>query len=115
MKKFLLKYIYPIPIYTYFIVAICAILWHIASDIYSIDSYQVHTNINDVPNRDYAFVLGTGKFLKNGNLNKYYSGRIDACTELYHTKKIKKIIVSGDNSRKNYNEPQMMKIGRAHV
>ena len=109
MKNFLLKYIYPIPIYYYIIIPISAVLWHIAVDIYSINSYVVNTSITDTPEREYALVLGSSKILPNGGLNLYYAGRIDTCAKLYKANKIKKIILSGDNSREDYNEPQMMK------
>lgn len=84
------------------IVGICFILLEI-------NLHKVYTNVADVPQREYALVLGTGKFLPNGNLNNYYKYRIKSSAELYHAKKVKKLIVSGDNSRKDYNEPQMMK------
>jgi SanA protein len=53
--------------------------------------------------------LETSKFLKNGQINLYYQNRILAAIELYKAGKIKYIIVSGDNSVANYNEPLDMK------
>ena len=54
-------------------------------------------------------MLGTGKFLNNGYENPYYTYRIRAANELLKSGKIKYLIISGDNSQKNYNEPEMMK------
>ncbi|MEG1379766.1 MAG: ElyC/SanA/YdcF family protein [Bacteroidales bacterium] len=53
-------------------------------------------------------LLGTAKYLKSGAVNPYYQYRIDATIELFNTNKIKHIVISGDNSRKDYNEPQDM-------
>ena len=92
-----------------FVITILVVLILIISTILKINAYEVHTDIINVPQREYALVLGTGKFLPNGNLNYYYKYRIKSSAELYHAKKVKKLIVSGDNSRKDYNEPQMMK------
>jgi SanA protein len=62
-----------------------------------------------IPTRKVGVVLGTRKILSNGYLNTYFTYRIDATVSLYKSGKIKYIIVSGDNSRKDYNEPEDMK------
>jgi SanA protein len=41
--------------------------------------------------------------------NQYFYNRIKAAVELYESGKIDRIIISGDNSTKYYNEPQDMK------
>ncbi|MGL5683726.1 MAG: SanA/YdcF family protein [Marinifilaceae bacterium] len=56
-----------------------------------------------------VLLLGTAKHLKSGAVNPYYQYRIDATIELFNTNKIKHIVISGDNSRKDYNEPQDMR------
>lgn len=56
-----------------------------------------------------ALLLGTSKLLDSGNINPYFKNRIDATVELYESGKISHIVISGDNSRKEYNEPQDMK------
>lgn len=40
--------------------------------------------------------------------NTYFDNRIRAATDLYKSGKIQYIIVSGDNSTKDYNEPEDM-------
>jgi len=65
-------------------------------------------NVNLVPETKVALLLGTGKYLKNGYENLYYVNRIKACVELWESGKIKFIIISGDNRRLDYNEPEMM-------
>ncbi|WP_313216682.1 ElyC/SanA/YdcF family protein [Soonwooa sp.] len=67
-------------------------------------------NINDIPKEKVGLVLGTGKTLANGQPNLYFNYRIDAAAELYKAGKVQYFIVSGDNSKKNYNEPEDMKL-----
>jgi len=56
-----------------------------------------------------AILLGTAKYLRGGNRNLYYKYRIEAAIKLYTSGKCRKIIVSGDNGTKYYNEPKAMK------
>ncbi len=56
-----------------------------------------------------ALLLGTSKLLSNGKKNAFFFNRIEATVSLYKARKIKYIIVSGDNSSKSYNEPLDMK------
>lgn len=56
-----------------------------------------------------GLLLGTSKYLKNGNINLYFENRILATVELFKNEKIKYVVVSGDNSRVNYDEPSDMK------
>jgi len=70
---------------------------------------QIYSNLEELPDNRVGVVPGTAKKLKNGRLNYYFVYRMEAAAELYHQGKIFKILVSGDNSRKTYNEPQDMK------
>lgn len=45
----------------------------------------------------------------NGKQNYYFTHRINACVRLYKAKKISKILVSGYNHTKEYDEPESMK------
>ena len=56
-----------------------------------------------------GLLLGTGKFNRNGYINAYYKYRIDAAIKLYKAGKIEFFLISGDNSRKDYDEPSLMK------
>ncbi|PBQ33315.1 protein SanA [Sphingobacteriaceae bacterium] len=67
------------------------------------------TDVEKVPYHKVGLLLGTSKFLGNGVENPYFNYRINAAVELYKAKKISYILVSGDNSRKEYDEPNMMK------
>lgn len=70
----------------------------------------VSYSIADVPQTKTALLLGTGKNLNNGMPNTYFYNRIKATVDLYKSGKIQYIIVSGDNSRKDYNEPEDMQM-----
>lgn len=71
---------------------------------------HISYNISEVPNMKTALLLGTGKTPSNGKPNAYFYNRIQAAADLYKSGKVKYIIVSGDNSQKNYNEPEDMQM-----
>ena len=70
---------------------------------------NVTSDLGNLPNEKVGLLLGTSKTLDSGNPNPYFTYRIEAAAKLYHSGRIQNIIASGDNSRKNYNEPEDMK------
>lgn len=70
---------------------------------------RVSDQISDVPHRYAALVLGTSPKGRFGGPNLFFLARINAAVELYQAGKIDKILVSGDNHRKGYNEPEAMR------
>ncbi len=70
---------------------------------------KMYNTTVDLPHNKTGLLLGTTKYLSNGRLNLYYKYRIDAAVELFKTGKIDYILISGDNSRKEYNEPETMR------
>jgi len=70
---------------------------------------QVYSSVDSLPANKVGLLLGTSKYLKEGGINPYYRYRIEATAELIKQGKIKYVIVSGDNSEINYNEPKQMK------
>lgn len=70
---------------------------------------KLYSEVSSVPKNKVGVVLGTSKYLVNGNINRYYQYRIDAAAELYHSGKVEFILVSGDNRHHSYNEPQTFK------
>jgi SanA protein len=64
----------------------------------------VFSNVEDVPAREYGLLPGTSRLVHGKYLNAYFFNRIHAAVELYRAGKIRKIIVSGDNGRTDYNE-----------
>ena len=65
-------------------------------------------DVNKIPHRNVGLLLGTSKYTIFGRDNEYYQRRIEATYELYSKGKIDTILISGDNSKKNYNEPETM-------
>ncbi|PZT69535.1 hypothetical protein DN402_23620 [Streptomyces sp. SW4] len=61
----------------------------------------------DVPRTDVAVVFGAG--LWDGEPSPYLAHRLDAAAELYRTGRVKVVLVTGDNSREDYDEPDAMR------
>ncbi|MCD2260117.1 SanA/YdcF family protein [Psychroserpens luteolus] len=76
-------------------------------------SYQakdyVYNSVTDIPKNKVGLLLGTSKFLSNGNINLYYTYRINATVALYNANKIEFVLISGDNGSKSYDEPTTFK------
>ena len=70
---------------------------------------KLYNTTESIPYNKVGLLLGTGKKLSNGNLNLYYKYRIDAAVTLFKANKITYILISGDNSKTNYDEPTEMK------
>ena len=66
-------------------------------------------SVDTLPRNKAALVLGAIEILPNGRRNMYFDRRIDAATRLYESGKVEFLVVSGDNSRRDYNEPEAMK------
>lgn len=99
------------------IYCVTAFLLLIAGTIAASELYVYHSSKNrlydsatKVPAQyDVALVLGCAPHMASGRINHYFLYRLQAAAELWKTGKIRVLIVSGDNSLKNYNEPQAMK------
>ncbi|MGQ8868927.1 SanA/YdcF family protein [Myroides sp. TSA_177.3] len=89
-------------------IALLLFIWWANAQVSSSTKDQLFDEIDQVPHHKVGMVLGTSKYLNGGQLNYYFTYRIEAAAELYHAGKIDFIVVSGDNSRKNYNEPKDM-------
>ena len=85
-----------LPLSCYFSVA------HMASG-------RIYEDIKSIPNNEVGLLLGTGPQTRTGKTNSYFLHRIDAAEALYKVGKIKYILISGDNSRKDYSEPDVMR------
>lgn len=69
---------------------------------------KIYTDIAELPQREYAIVLGTAKFYSKDVINEYYKYRLEAAKQLISTEKASKLLVSGDNKTPYYNEPKTM-------
>lgn len=62
---------------------------------------------DEVPAADVAVVFGAG--LRQGGPSPYLAHRLDAAAGLYRAGRVKVVLVTGDNSRKEYDEPDAMR------
>ena len=67
-----------------------------------------HSDLKDLPPTKAALVLGCSPTVQ-GRTNAFFSTRMDAAAKLYHSGTVKALIVSGDNSTHQYDEPTAMK------
>ena len=65
---------------------------------------QIFNDVAKIEPRTVGLVLGTSKLNRFGKPNLFFNYRIEAATALYKAGKIKHIIVSGDNSKQEYDE-----------
>ena len=70
---------------------------------------RLYQSTSEIPYRRVGIVLGTTPERANGNPNLYYQTRMEAAAELYADGKVSYIIVSGDNHKHEYNEPECMR------
>ena len=91
--------------------AVCAALAIIGADLRVENSAKgrIYSDIGDIPAREYGLLRGPTRLVKGKHLNDYFYKRIRAAAGLYRAGKVRKIIVSGDNSRTEYNETGDMK------
>ena len=61
----------------------------------------------DVPAAPVALVFGCGYSAAGPSPVMY--DRVATAAELYHAGKVRKLLLTGDNSQSNYNEPEMMR------
>lgn len=99
-----LKWTILIGIFLIFAIIFCANY----SVVHATDEY-VYEDISSVPRNKAGLLLGTSKLLRSGQPNEYFHYRIQAAADLYKAGKIEVIVISGDNSRNDYNEPEDMK------
>lgn len=78
--------------------------WHIESS----TANQIYSSIGEVPKKDVALVLGAARYGASGHENPYFTYRMEAAADLYLNGKVQHILVSGDNSKIQYNEPEDM-------
>ncbi|HEY0029626.1 MAG TPA: ElyC/SanA/YdcF family protein [Bacteroidia bacterium] len=70
---------------------------------------RLYSDVEAIPANDVAILLGTSKNLLNGSENLFFKYRIEAAAKLFKAGKIKHIIVSGDNRKKEYDETTDMR------
>lgn len=102
----MLKWLYRMIVLGLFAFMICCgMYWYVGK--YAED--YLSDVVLDLPEVEVALVLGTSERVSDGRLNVFFVNRMRAAYELYEAGKIEKILVSGDNGREDYNEPESMK------
>jgi SanA protein len=89
---------------------ILAIIWFANRRIEKSTNNYIYKDLKEVPYNKVGLLLGTSKYLKSGQPNQYFINRIKAAVDLFNSHKIDFIVLSGDNRKKSYNEPEEMKI-----
>lgn len=92
-------------------ICVCGLLLYFCNKLI-IDSakQKLYSDADRIPFNRVGLLLGTTKYTSVAGFNNpYYTYRIEAATKLFKTNKIKYIIISGDNGRKEYNEPELMR------
>ncbi len=69
----------------------------------------IYSDVDKIPPKQVALLLGCTKYLRGGRINYFYKYRIEAAERLYKQGKVRAIIVSGDNSTKGYDETTTMR------
>ncbi|HMU69781.1 MAG TPA: ElyC/SanA/YdcF family protein [Chitinophagales bacterium] len=70
---------------------------------------KLYSDVSAIPHQHVGLLLGTGKYMSDGSVNLFYKYRIEAALSLLKSNKIDYLVISGDNSRPDYNEPAMMR------
>jgi len=65
-------------------------------------------NAETVPTQKVAIVFGAG-LTRSGDATPVLKDRVTTAAELYFSGKVQKLLMSGDNSTANYNEPEAMR------
>jgi len=106
--KIKFKKVYIPTILILIILSLVSILWA-NSTINKQTESRMYSDTDSIPENNVGLLLGTSKFMRNGNSNQYFENRILSTIQLYKAGKIKNVVISGDNSKKDYNEPEDMK------
>ncbi|MDF0606585.1 YdcF family protein [Neisseriaceae bacterium TC5R-5] len=78
--------------------------WHISQQTKGF----IYNSTADIPAQKAALILGTVKNIGDYP-NPYFNYRIAAAKKLYESGKVRALVVSGDNGRDSYNEPEDMR------
>ena len=71
---------------------------------------RIFAETNSIAANDVALVLGTSPTLGGGRwTNPFFKNRMDAAVALYRSGKVRHLLLSGDNSRRQYDEPTAMR------
>jgi len=70
---------------------------------------KLYSDVTAIPANRFGILLGVPKFRSRGGVSLYYTYRVAAAAQLIRNHKISYLLISGDSSRKNFNEPASMR------
>ncbi|WP_406168688.1 vancomycin high temperature exclusion protein [Streptomyces sp. NBC_00996] len=88
------------------LMVLCVLALLPATWMYVVTGDRLRTTAN-VPRTEVAVVFGAG--LWDGEPSPYLAHRLDAAAKLYRAGRVEVVLVTGDNSRKDYDEPDAMR------
>jgi SanA protein len=90
------------------LVVACSLLLatrHISADA----APYVKSRVADLPSVQVGLVLGCSRLTRDGRLNLFFVRRIAAAAELFRAGRVQYLLLSGDNSSADYDEPSEMR------
>ncbi|MBX4200506.1 YdcF family protein [Candidatus Parcubacteria bacterium] len=82
---------------------VVAVVFTVNFSVHLFSAPYIYQRNSQIPNAEAAIILGAS-VISNATLSPILKDRTNTAIQLYNTKKIKKILVSGDNAEVNYNE-----------
>ena len=84
-------------------------IWVINAWVNRVCQPWIFDSLENLPTNKVGLVLGTSPTTEDGRTNLFFLYRIQAAAELFKAGKVQYLLVSGDNSRKTYDEPSAMR------
>ncbi|HYP87355.1 MAG TPA: ElyC/SanA/YdcF family protein, partial [Polyangiaceae bacterium] len=69
----------------------------------------VKSSATELPSLHVGLVLGCSRLTREGRLNLFFERRIEAASALFRAGRVQYLLLSGDNSRADYDEPGEMR------
>ncbi len=99
-----------VGIYLPFVMLVCLALFFCSYKVSKEAKGKTFDNINNLPHNEFGLLLGTCKTLKDRKtINPFWKFRVEAAYNLWKSKKIDKLLISGDIGWHGYDEPQDLK------
>ena len=80
-------------------------------NLYIVGSARNHifSEIHDLPQREWALLLGTEPIRPDGSTNLHFLNRTDAAARIYQAEKAANLLISGSKNNRGFNEVLLMK------
>lgn len=94
---------------TALLISMLVLLWGSHTWVKRSAAGRCHPQAETLPEMPAALVLGCSPAAPGGGVNLFFTARIQAAAALFKSKKVRILIVSGDNGSHHYDEPTAMK------